>query len=149
MEYSEAKIIVNWIQEIIKGLYVTGSYRRKEPIINDLEFITKKSLNIVLREFEDLLIVGYEHQPDPYAKYFSFQILVGYKKIKVDIWRAYDDREYFFKKFNRDLDKGHLIYYEKLAIDKGLKLTENGLYRSNDRPYDITTKRDLLHVLKH
>jgi len=59
-----------------------------------------------------------------------------------------DKKHYFFGKLARLADKGHNIYYKKLARDKGLLLNNTGLYSlQTDEP--ITQKFNSVDSIKN
>ena len=139
--------IVRLLDENVKGLYVVGSYRRNEDIINDLDFVTKRDLNDVLRDINrimnfDSLVIG----PD-YVRirlYYTHQY-----SISVDIWKANNMYEYKFLKWMRTMDKEHNIGYRLMAKNKGLLLSDRGLYdREIDHYYTFDTLENLIKFLK-
>lgn len=144
MDYEDAKKITDHIQKYISGLYLSGSMRRKEPIVNDIDFITKRPLDNIITDF---IYSGY-----------NFKVIINgeeYKQIKfinvisdivIDIWRARDNYEYKFLKWMRDMDKGHNIFYRKLAKAKGLILSDRGL-KLDDKYIGFNTKKDLINLL--
>lgn len=126
------KEVAEYLKKNIKGLYITGSIRRKENVINDIDFITKRNLNDILEEIRFLPLLN----DDKFLvlsfgeKYLSVKIecLCRHKvSITVDIWRAFDDYEYKFLKWMRNIDKGRNIYLRKKAKEKGYRLSDRGL----------------------
>jgi len=138
MNYKEASNFDKFIRKKSKGLYPTGSLKRKSPIINDIDYITLRNLDHILKEI-----------------YIPFEVLKNGKKhksiiieeVQVDFWRAKDRYELFYKRLLRDLDKGHSIYYKKQAKKIGLHLSEVGLFENNHK-IDITNKKELKKLLK-
>jgi len=155
------KSIVYKIQKTINGLYVSGSYRRNEETINDLDFITKRGLVSVLQDFEKEFVVIKIHSQG--HKYLSMDVIIPFwnghitemdrqdRTVKIDIWFAGDDYEYFYKKLMHDLDKGHSIYWKKQAKEKGFQLSDLGLKQIIDgKEYliDIKSKQKLKKILE-
>jgi len=146
MEYNYIKKITNHIQKYIKGLYIVGSIRRKEELVNDIDFVTKKDLPNLLEEFASLYDITVNTLGE---KYTSFTLSSDHFKIEVNIWKANDEYEYVQNKILRTLDKGHYIGLRKLANKKGLKLTEQGLYDTTNKHYiHFKNKKELLKLLK-
>jgi len=146
MNYNLAKNITNYIKYNIHGLHTTGSLKRKAEIINDIDFITLNNLNPIKKTlyemFENIQTLknGDKHK--------SFKLEIYDQPVQVDIWKANNNYELFYKKFNRDLEKGKSIYYKKQAHKKGLKLTENGLFDTNNEQINITNTTELKKYLK-
>lgn len=148
MLYSQAKNTDHWIRLYVRGLYPVGSFRRKEETINDLDYVTMRPLTYILDEFrvaymqdnDDDIIV--DEQGD---YYMSLKMKMDFGYFQVDFWRARDKYEYFFLKTMRTLDKDHNIYWRRMAINKGLRLSDRGLYKgSHNRVNLITnTKKEL------
>jgi DNA polymerase/3'-5' exonuclease PolX len=146
MEYNFIKKISNHIQKYIKGLYIVGSIRRKEALVNDIDFITRKDLPILLEEFSNLYDIVVNALGE---KYTSFTLSSDDLEIEVNIWKANDEYEYVQNKILRSLDKGHYIGLRKLANKKGLKLSEQGLYNTANKHYiHFKNKKELLKLLK-
>lgn len=142
MEYSKVLKLANEIQKDIPGLYITGSLKRKAPIVNDIDFLTMNNLNDILDKLKeitdlDILAKGEKH----------LSVHLNDFDIQADFWKANNRYELFYKRFLRDIDKGHSIYYKKQAIKYGYKLTENGLYKKDEK-VNIHNKKDLLNLLK-
>ncbi len=146
MNYNLANNIANHIRNNIKGLYITGSLKRKNPIINDIDLITLKTLqpikNNLYKMFENIQTLkdGDKHK--------SFKIEIYDEPVQVDIWKANDKYELFYKRFNRDMEKGKNIYYKKQAHKLDLNLTENGLFDNEGNPIQITNTKQLKSYLK-
>jgi DNA polymerase (family 10) len=145
MEYNYIKKITNHIQKYIKGLYIVGSIRRKEEIVNDIDFVTKKDIDEIIKDFSNLYDIYIDTMGD---KYTSFSILIGNNAIKVNIWKANDKYEYDQTKTLRTLDKGHYIALRKLAKNKGFRLSESGLYDHNNGHFiHFKNKKELIFLL--
>jgi DNA polymerase/3'-5' exonuclease PolX len=146
MEYNYIKKITNHIQKYIKGLYIVGSIRRKEEIVNDIDFVTMKDLPSLLQQFASLYDIVITALGE---KYTSFTLTSDDFDVEVNIWKADDEYEYVQNKILRTLDKGHYIGLRKLANKKGLKLTEKGLYDSTNKHYiHFKNKKELIKLLK-
>lgn len=61
-----------------------------------------------------------------YNCYFKIK-LPQKRKILINLFLT-NKKDYVYAKIGRRLDKGHLIHYKKLANQKGLRLTNNGLF---------------------
>lgn len=147
MDFSVANILVNYLKENINDLFFTGSYFRQEPKIKDLDIITKRKLEKVLDDFIELF--GIENiKVNKQGKYYMKILLriPDWGKVKIDIWYAENNLEYFYKKTLRNLDKGHAIYWHNQAKSKGYHLSENGLYR-NDKLVPIKTIKKLKEAI--
>ena len=150
MNLEEAQELNKIIKKEIKGLYITGSLKRKNKIINDLDYITKRDLNEI---YKDLLIKlpllnvlklrGGEY-------YIKMKCNGGGDEVDVniDIWKVDNNYELFYSRLLHDLDKGHAIYWKKQAIKQGYKLTDKGLYNLiTDKYLMIQSKKDLKYLL--
>lgn len=144
MNFDRAKTIASHIMYNIKGLYITGSIKRKEDFINDIDFITKRDLNDILLDFDYFYNIEVKQKGNDYMR---LDFICSYGNINIDIWKANDNYEYKFLKWMRNLDKGHNIYYRKLAKDKGLILSDRGLKNGNVY-LNINTKENLIKALK-
>lgn len=141
MEFQKVFHLVQFIKKYVKHLYVVGSYRRYEPILNDLDFITMDDLDDVLKNFQkNFQNVEIISKTD---KFMHFKIL---QCIKIDIWRALDKYEYFFLKTLLSLTLKCNIYWKYRASQKGYKLTERGLFK-NDERVQVRTKQDLQKLI--
>jgi len=147
MNYQLAKNISNFITYNIKGLHVSGSLKRKSSIINDIDYITKKPLNPIKNELYKLFD-NIETLKDG-MKHKSFLLEIYDQPVQLDIWKAENDYELFYKRFNRDLERGKSIYYKKQARKLGYKLTENGLYDESGNIVNITDTNQLKDFLKN
>lgn len=145
MLYKDALPLVKHIQKYIKGLYVSGSFKRKEEEINDLDFITKKKIDDLLDKFQYYYDIRILRQGNDYA---SIIIELPKQDLKIDIWRGDDNYQYKFLKWFRDIDKGHNIYYRKLAKEKGYILSDRGLKNIKHNYFmDFSNKKSLMKFL--
>ncbi len=146
MKYITALNLAKEIQTYIKGnTYITGSLKRKEENVNDIDLITTEHLDDVVddlkKTFDDIgidkkIIVKGD-------KYLSFKV----GKIKVDVWFAGDKYELFYQRLVHDLDKGHSIYWRKQAKDKGYLLNQYGLFNRDGHKVQIMSKSKLENLL--
>jgi DNA polymerase/3'-5' exonuclease PolX len=145
MEYSYADKIATHIQNNIKGLYRVGSIRRKEDIINDIDFITKRDLHDVINDVKEL----YDYVLHAFGeKYCSFSIETDKGLKKIDIWRSHNKEEYERMKILRTLDTGHFIGLRKKAKKRGLTLSEKGLHNPLTNEYvHFKNKKELKSLL--
>ncbi len=137
MNYQKANKLANNLKRHIKGLYITGSLKRKAEIINDLDFITLRKLNDILNQFENIQLLKNGD------KHISFI----YNGVQYDIWKATNRYELFYKRLLRDMDKGHVIYWKNQAKKHDFKLTERGLYDNYNNLINVTNKTILKKLL--
>ncbi len=128
MDYKYAKNFVSLIKKHIPGLYITGSIKRKEKTINDIDFITLKKLDKIYDKFKKYFGDRISEKKGG-DKFISFEI----NGHKIDIWKANDKSELFFKRLLHDLDKGHVIGLHNKAKKLGYSLTENGLFKDGEK----------------
>jgi len=130
MYINDAIKIKNHIIQYVKGLYFTGSIRRKEHDINVIDFITKRDLQEVYLDIAELYLgnIKVNREGD---KYMSLTFESEYGDINIDIWRAMDNYEYKFMKWLRNMPRDENIYYRHLAKEKGLTLSDRGLKYRN------------------
>jgi DNA polymerase/3'-5' exonuclease PolX len=147
MKLEVAEQIVRHIKDRIKGLHITGSIKRKEPNIADIDFLTNKNLTYITSEIMQLYNTKI-NSTGPY--YTSLYISTVHGVIKIDLWRPRDVYEYKFLKWFREMPKGKNIHYRTLAKKKGLSLSDRGLYTdSNHTEYiDFDTLDELKQFLK-
>ena len=134
MDYYRAIEFINEINNYIPGLYVVGSIRRKEEIINDIDFVTRRPMIDVIDDFS--LYFGDKMQIIKEGKKYSkIKITDPYfmrGSIDIDIWATETDTEYKFTKWLRSMDKGHVIGLSRKAEMLGMKLSTKGLYKGNE-----------------
>jgi len=143
MDYETAARIVSFINKHIKGLYVVGSIRRREDINNDIDFITTKNLDVILDNFRKIFDdIDIKVEGD---KYVDFKV----GDIEINIWKANNKIEYNHMKILRTLDKGHTIGLRRMAKEKGMRLSEKGLYNFRTKNYTtFKTLGELKRMLK-
>jgi len=148
MDYYKALEFVNEVNNYIPGLYVVGSIRRKEELIKDIDFITKRPLIDVVDDFSlyfgDKLKIEKEG-----SKYTKLKITDPYYKrgtIDIDIWATETETEYKFTKWLRSMDKGHVIGLCRKAELQGMKLSTHGLYEGN-KSIPVKTLSELKSLL--
>lgn len=145
MLLDKALEIIEHIKTFIKGLKVVGSVARYEPDIKDIDFITLKNLKSIYEDLKSLydveLRVGGE-------KYLSVYFSIPGARIQIDIWKAEDKNELKFMKWMRTMAKGKRIFYAKKAVEKGMRLTDTGLYDSDGDKLDIDNLTELKRFLK-
>ena len=142
MKLQEAIELNKEIKHHIKGLYIVGSLRIKEEEIDYLDYITKRDLNDVFKDFDNWNNGNIQIIREGNL-YISFY-LTGIEWVKIDIWRARDIYEYDFLKVLRSMDKGHNIWLRLKAISHGYKLSDRGMTKiDNDEKIAIKNKKDL------
>lgn len=146
MELKKINNIVTHIRHNIAGMYISGSVKRKEPIINDIDIITKRELSRVLDDFKYFYNAKVNKEGDSYMQIKLDDITYG--PIIIDIWKANSDSEYKFLKWMRNLDKGHNIFLKKKAKERGYSLSDRGLRNLETGAYrEFDTKKDLIDFL--
>lgn len=145
MDYSTVSSIWRHIKDYIKGLRVSGSFKRKEELINDLDIITKRDIHSIVIEMKDYYDVDVLEEGSKFAR-LKFNFDGGH--INIDIWRAMDKYDYFYKCLLRDLDKGHSIYWKKQALKYNYHLSDNGLKNSIGQYVNIMSRKELKRLLK-
>ena len=134
MDYYRAIEFVNEINNYIPGLYIVGSIRRKEEIINDIDFVTKRPMIDVIDDFS--IYFGDKMQIEKEGnKYSKIKVTDPYYmrgSIDIDIWATESDEEFKFTKWLRSMDKGHVIGLCRKADIQGLRLSTKGLYRGKE-----------------
>lgn len=142
--YEEAKHYTDYLKKFVKGLYTTGSVRRKEPVVNDFDFITKRHIQDVIMDFMNVMD---EVEVIKQGLKMCSLIIKQKKKIfKVDIWRAGSAYEYFFKKLMHDINAGHAIGWKNKAKKAGYELSDTGL-RENGILVDVKNKSELKRLI--
>jgi DNA polymerase/3'-5' exonuclease PolX len=149
MDYYKAIELVKELTDDIPGLYVVGSVRRKEDVITDLDFVTKRPMIEVVDDFMmfygDNITIAKEG-----TRYSHLRIMDRYyspKAISVDIWHTSEPEEYKFTKWLRTLDKGHVIGYMKKAHDKHMRLGTKGLFTDSGTRIRVDTLHQLKQIL--
>lgn len=149
LTYIQANHIVKALKTYVKDLYVVGSYRRKENEINDLDFVTKIPLTYMSDRLTQYFMNSDLITKAQGERYMRIMLPCDYGDVYLDFWYARNDYEYFFMKTLLSMDKGHQIFYKKMAKKKGFKLSQYGLYKNGIR-YDIPslTKVSLNTILE-
>lgn len=142
MEYRSAKILSNLIKKHAQGLYLTGSLKRKEPVINDIDFITIRPIQNVYDQLKKFFGTQLKFVKGD-KKYMQLNI----RNVPVDIWHADTVEELLLKRFLRDVDKGHAIGLHKKANKKGYRLTEKGLFDKDGKKIQINNVQELHELL--
>lgn len=139
--YDDIKDSVQKFLEEIKGLTIVGSFKRKDTKINDLDFVTKRDLNDVLedvKKYYDIKVVKHG------KKYLQFKM----DDLIFDVWKA-EPEDFKHMIIMRSLDKGHSIGYKKKAKEKGFKLNDNGLFKSDSgERINIKSLKELKNILE-
>lgn len=133
------------ISKNIDGLYISGSIHRNEPYPNDIDIITRRNLDEVMREFNNLYNILMVIDGD---KYKLFNILLPECHIPIDLWHSDSGYSFWYAKLLRNMDRGHNIYWRNQAKKIGLTLSEKGLFDNAVNQYlDITDKARLIKLL--
>lgn len=126
MNRKTAEDNIKKIKNIIPGLVPVGSYVRGENIINDLDFITSKDLNLIRSKIQLREDVKNIKQGE---KYMEFDL----NNIRVNIWRYADPYEKIFLHLSRTSSKGFNIGLRIKARLAGYKLTDLGLFKDDHK----------------
>lgn len=144
MDYSIVESVNRHIQKTIKGLRVSGSFKRKEPEINDLDYITKRDIQEVYNEF-DLAYTVIEITNEP--RFISFWFETDFGSLKVNIWRVGDNYEYFYKCLIHDLYNDKVEMLKDMALKHNYCLDDNGLKNDINQMIYITNRKKLYSIL--
>lgn len=145
MEYSIVESINRHIQKNIKGLRITGSFKRKDDIINDLEYITKKPIDDILLSFQELyeleiIICG--------LRFISFWFNSDFEPLKICIYRACDNYEYWFKCLAHDVSLEQYLQMKEQALKANYMLDDNGLKNAIGQMVFINNRKKLRKLIK-
>ena len=145
MNYIYADTLASYLQKFVKGLHRIGSLRRKEEVINDIDFVTKRDLHDIINDINHI----FDFEIHSFGnKFCNFSIRTAHGMKRIDVWRADDDNELKRIRTLRTLDKGHFIGLRKKANQQGLTLSEKGLYEPSSKRYiNFKNKRDLYNIL--
>lgn len=144
MEYSKAKNIVENIKGNIKSLYSIGSYKRKDEIIKELEFLTTRELQKVWDDFNYYYECNIEIFRNDYMQ-IKIKIDIGF--IFIEIWKAEGDYDYKFLKWMRTITKEQNNLLFEQATKKGLILSDRGLKNNNNQYYGFENFKKLKKFL--
>ena len=147
MKYKEAFNIANNIKKYIKNLYIVGSLKRKSPIVNDIDFVTMNDLSIVSEKIQKLLSSKNLNSSVSGDKKY-IKILIEPYNIYIDIWKANHKDELYSMIVMRTIDKGHSIYYKKLARSYDMILTDKGI-KCDDMMIYFKSEKELKDILEH
>ena len=145
MDYSTAQSIANALKkDTHKTVFIAGSLKRKEPIINDIDVIIDMNrYNYIPNLQDNIKELGLKQKLNGY-KYKSYDL----NGIKIDFWLSHDPYELKFLKWMRTMEKGKNIYYRKKAREKGLILSDRGLKNKENDYFDFNTLSELTEFLK-
>jgi DNA polymerase/3'-5' exonuclease PolX len=119
-------------------LLPTGSIIRKEKMIGDIDLLTKKNLEDVIKEFP-LLIKKILKKGE---KYLSIRLM---NDVNVDIWRI-DPKNHVFEFLNRDYPKYINIALRKAFQKLGLKLNNEGIFNINGEKLPINNVKEVFKI---
>ena len=122
MQYEKALQIAKEIMNKVKGLIITGSLKREHEIINDIDFLTFRSLDDVVNDFKKkIACVNIESKGNKRV------ILNIGNYFKVNIFNVPNKELLPFYKLEYDYGKAN-IKYKAIAKRHGLTLSTKGLY---------------------
>ena len=145
MDYSIVESVNRHIQKTIKGLRVSGSFKRKEQQINELVYITKRKLEDVNIEF-NLAYTIREIINEP--TFISFWFETDFGSIKVNIYRVGDNYNYFYKCLYYDLYSDKIEKLKDMALKHNYCLNDNGLKNAIGQYIDIMNRKKLYSILQ-
>lgn len=129
--------IADEIKKYIPSLIIVGSISRKKQNPNDIDFITNQDLDKITNKFNKLFgpINGLYGK----KKFKAFQI----GKVKINLWKYENNYQKLFLYLSLTSSKGFLIGLKKKAINKGLKLTNYGLFDNNQILVNVKNEKDI------
>lgn len=146
MEYHIVESINRHIHKNIKGLRVTGSYKRKDPVISELEYICKRDLQDIVNEFNN--IYGIEEIINT-PRFVKFSFITDFGDIVINIWRAGDNYEYFYKCLIHDLHKDKIEKLKDMALKQNFYLDDNGFKNTIGQLLGIVNRKCLYKIIKY
>ncbi len=127
-----------------KNLISVGSIASKQPIVNDLDFITTKKLKTYSELFQ-------KYFPETWRntslgeKRFDYYPIIGDKKLVINIWHAEkNELPTFF--FAYGYPRNFVIAMRKKAKEKGFKINQYGL-ELNGVKVHITDVKQIFELL--
>ena len=109
-----------------------GSLRRRKEILHDIDFlVSSKNANQVIEDFTSLPFVETVQ-----AKGDTKASVILHGGIQADL-RVVDDKSFPFALAYFTGSKEHNIIMRRRAIERGLRLNEYGLFRSNEETRDM------------
>ena len=146
MDYSIVESVNRHIQKTIKGLRVSGSFKRKEQQIKELVYITKRNLEDINIEF-NLAYTIREIINEP--TFISFWFETDFGDIKVNIYRVGDNYNYFYKCLYYDLYSDKIEKLKEQAMLNNYCLNDNCLKNDIGQMLYITNRKKLYSILKY
>lgn len=119
-------------------LLPTGSIIRKEKMIGDIDLLTKKDLEDVIKEFPFLIKKILKKG----EKYLSIRLM---NDVNIDIWRI-DPKNHIFEFINRDYPKYINIALRKAFQKLGLKLNNEGIFNINGEKLPINNVKEVFKI---
>lgn len=145
MDYSTILSIWKHMKDYIKGLRISGSLKRKEEFIEELDIITKRDIHDIVKEMKDYYDVEIIEENNRYAK-IKFIYDGGF--ININIRRAMDNYDYFYKCLAKDLDKGSFLYWKYRALKLNYLMNDSGLKNCIGQYVNIVSRKELRRLLK-
>jgi DNA polymerase/3'-5' exonuclease PolX len=122
-------------------LQPTGSYKRGNEFINDLDFLTYNNLQEI---YNDMKLMGWNMTMiSNGTKFLHFRL---WDIIDVNIWKINKDN-HIFQKLAHDYDTTFQISARRIAKNKNMKLTNEGLYDENGIKIPIKKMKDIFDIL--
>jgi DNA polymerase (family X) len=143
LTYNEA---VNIIKRLPcnKNLISVGSVASKQPIINDLDFITIKPLDAVAEVFKQYFPTTWRDSSQG-DKRFDYYPIINDKKLVINIWHAKPNELNTFY-FAYGYPRQFVIAMRKKALEMGYKLNQYGIYL-NDKKIIAKSVEDIFKLL--
>lgn len=129
-----------------KILIIVGSAGRGDTNPNDIDMITTENLNDFTKDTINMFGEKNVRIIKDGDKFKQLQVKFQGKNMKFDIWKT-TNNNLIYSILNHLLPRNKIIGLKKIAKEKGLKLTSNGLYRNNRKLSTIKTLDMILDTL--
>lgn len=142
LSYNKALKIAKEIQGFAKGLIITGSIKRKHPIIHDIDFLTLRDLDDVENDLKKIASINTTSKGD-----MIMRMNIG-NVYNIDIWHVPNRK--LLPYYQLEYDSMDNIQYKKMAKQLGMKLSVKGLYKGRQLlNYDFKTKNQIKKYIEN
>jgi DNA polymerase/3'-5' exonuclease PolX len=138
------KDFIELVNELSKKYHMrpTGSYKRENEFINDLDFLTYNDPQKIYEDMKSLYNIILVSNGPLYVHFRLWDI------IDVNIWKI-NKENHIFQKLGHDYDKQLQISLRRKAKNMGYRLTSNGLFSNvTNEKIPIDTIKDIFRILK-
>jgi DNA polymerase/3'-5' exonuclease PolX len=147
MQLADALELSNQLCARMPYLHITGSVRRKQPVVHDLDYVSTQPLSSVLRDFnQHFTIVAIRAVGDRYIS-LLVRVQKGQQAVQVDVWHAVDRTDFVFQQFHHTGNQLFNIATRAQAKRLGYLLNEHGLWKNGRRVKGITKERDIFKAI--